>query len=329
MTYYKKLNPCETRYFPQTHILKLHAKKISKQFSISLCQAQEMLAFYYECENWSELKHCANNSVTYRRNISVSGGCNQEARHLRQILDEHLRTGELDVNSLRDLKLQPDTIAHYLYNRELHKLFDDEIIHLYYVIYENQTAPLHDPASVIISWNNCASSLFLWRGVSRQWMYDYRYGTKLYCNDVQIQKKRVFVIREFDCYFYPPHYSDLSLKVDCNSTRRSFGFMRRKDWYPKYALSYFSKVAADLALHTTFDAVAIHRLDNIDLFDRKHGITPIEGANKVAKSLIDKGATTLEFFGDGDGRIGLCIDLNNIRLLLNRELNGRLTFLDQ
>ncbi|EMK2347918.1 hypothetical protein V8P29_002471 [Vibrio fluvialis] len=317
MSSLKNLEVLGTRYFPQLHIIKLHAKILANQFSISLCQAQEMLAFYYECGSWSELKYCVNHSITYRRNRMSTGCCHHEAQRLRQVMDDHLKSGTLDVSSLSKLNLQPNTIAYALFNRELYKLFDDEISHLYYHIYEDHPVPQYTPMMAAMSFDNSASNLFLWDIGSRSWMHDYRYGIKMYCNDVHIQGKRVFVIRELDSYFFPPYQrGGSSLDELSNNIDKSFGFMQRKDWYPKYILSYLSKVAVDLARHSDFDTIAVHRVHNIDLFRKKNGVTSVEGMNTIAKALIDAGAIPLEFFGHPDGRMGLSIDLQTSRLLL-------------
>lgn len=324
MSSLKNLDALGTRHFPQLHIIKLHAKILANQFSISLCQAKEMLAFYYECGSWPELKHCVSHSITYRINHLETGYCHHEAQRLRQIMDRHLQSGELEVSSLGKLNLQPNTIANALFNRELHDLFDDEIFHLHYTIYEDQSVPRHPPISVARSFDNSASNLFLRKVLSRSWMYDYRFGTKMYCNDVRTQGKRVFVIREFDSFFFPPYQHQLegSMRdMSCN-IKRAFDFMHRKDWFPKYVLSYLSKVANDLAVYSDFDSLAIHRVNNIDLFRKNNGVTSVDGMKTIARELINAGATPLEFFGEPDGRMGLNIDLQLLRILLpNRELN--------
>lgn len=322
MSSLKNLDALGTRHFPQLHIIKLHAKILANQFPISLCQAKEMLAFYYECESWSELKYCVNNSITFRVNSLEAGRCHLEAQHLRQVMEGHLQSGELDVSSLAELSLQPNTIAYALFNRELHTLFDDEIYHLHYEIYDAQSVPLYNPITAVMSFDNCASKLFLWNAFSNSWMRDYRYGIKMYCNDVRTQGKRVFVIRELDSFFYPPYQRDVYGEDLHNNIKGAFNFMFKRDWYPKYILSYFSKVANDLALHSDFDAIAIHRVHNIDLFRKNNGVTSVDGMNTIARELINAGATPLEFFGEPDGRMGLNIDLQLLRIMLpNRELN--------
>lgn len=34
------------------------AKFLSRELPVTLCQAQEMISFYYGCDNWKNLKNC-------------------------------------------------------------------------------------------------------------------------------------------------------------------------------------------------------------------------------------------------------------------------------
>jgi hypothetical protein len=43
------------------HDVKIHAKLLSKKLSLPLGHAQEIVAFRYKCDNWSQLKNCFSN----------------------------------------------------------------------------------------------------------------------------------------------------------------------------------------------------------------------------------------------------------------------------
>lgn len=302
------LNVINTRYFPQEHILKIHAKKLAKMFRVTLCQAQEMLSFYYECNDWTELKHCARHSVTYRRNLLTTGACNQDARRMRRIMNEHLNTGSLDISSLNVNELRVGSVAHYLANKDLASLFDDEITHIFNTLYENQTeAPLYTPSILLQTLNNSSSTLFSKKGSDRHWLYDYRYGTKLYCHAVSSNKKRTFLIREFDCSFNPP----VSPTNNPNKLQKSFEFMRKKSWYPNYVISYLSHIAKDLVKHTNFDEIAIYRIDNKELVKINERLSSKDGTKTIVHELLKAGAKT-------SAKIGypcLVLDIRTSRLL--------------
>ena len=310
----------EPRYYPKLSTLEIHAGKLAERLSVQLSHSYEMLAFYYNCRNWTELKLCISKSIATRENTRECGYCHLDASHIRKLMAHDIRTGRLDVASLGKVDLQPDSIASHLYNHNIEDLFDDEIIHIHNVIYSDSNTPSYCPLDVIGSINNSMSTLFKFRPSPinmGRWMYDYRYGAKLFCNKIESNGKKVLIIREFDCLFYPP-----AIKPSLAGYQHSFDYMRRTDWYPKYILSYLGWIIFDLATNSDIDTIIIHRLLNVDVMNiikteckKKftYAVSEKPGVNFIANKLISIGAKPRHLFDAADTRVGLALDIRAVR----------------
>lgn len=312
----------EIRHYPKLSTIEIHAGKLAERLSIQLSHAYEMLAFYYNCRNWTELKHCVSKSIAYRENTKECGNCHLDSSHIRKLMAHDIRIGRLDVSPLEKVALQPDSIASHLYNHNIEDLFDDEITHAYNVIYAGYQTPSHRPLDVIDSINNSISTLFKLHTSPvnmGRWMHDYRYGAKLFCNRIESNGRKVLIIREFDCHFYPP-----AINPSFSGYQSSFDYMRRTDWYPKYILSYLGWIIFDLATNSDIDTIIIHRLLNIDIMNiintecsKKLSYTVSEkpGVNFIANKLVSIGATPQHLFGAADTRVGLALDIRAVRFI--------------
>ena len=283
----------ETRHYPKLSTLEIHAGKLAERLSVQLSHAYEMLAFYYNCRNWTELKSCASQSIAKRENNKGCGHCHRQASDIRELLAHDIQTGKLDVDSLNKITLQPDSIACHLYNQSLNHLFDDEIFHIHSVIYEESNTPRNTPLSVVSTINNSISTLFNQATCfGGQWLYDYRYGTKIYCSTKLVGDKKTLIIREFDSLFYPPTQKQNLIY----EYKKSFELMVNKSWFPKYVLSYLSWIIKNSVANTDIDSIAIYRICNIDLMTSRRSITAQRGIEHIAKGLINLGATPLQIY---------------------------------
>ncbi|MBB1475835.1 hypothetical protein [Shewanella sp. SG41-3] len=289
----------ESHHYPPLYKIKQHANFLSKNLPVTLCQAQEMIAYYQHCNSWSELKY----SVEHGLSLSTSnegrgaGMCHFEASKMRHklatLLDSDWDSG---IEALYHSNLVKQTISHSIYNNRLDWLIDEEVRQLYERLYEDDDKLGSNLFNLISSFDNNFLNLFNNSSPKfiGQHFYDYKYGLKMYCNQREMDGHLIYIIREFDSYLYPPghNYGDT--------------FLYNRPWFVNYVVGYINNLLKILNKNGLKGELILHRVNNYDCIT-DGDVSNVTGIMQIAQRLIEQGAIMRKLFGNRDSRIGLAL----------------------
>jgi hypothetical protein len=290
----------EPHHFPPLHKIKQHVKFLSKNLPVTLCQAQEMVAYFQHCNNWSELKDSVEHGMRLQKGYRDPeiGVCHMEASNLRRKLSDLLRSDwDSGIESLSKLPLIKQTISHSIYNNRLDWLSDEEVSHLYYHLYEdNEDSPRHNLPHVLSGYDNNFLNLFhncKTLAFGRHF-YDHQYGLKLFCYKEHEDGKLTYIIREFDSYLRPP-----------NKIYTKSDFVNRP-WFVNYVVGYINNLIEILTSHGQCGELILYKVQN-EYFIVNGVIGKPLWIKEIYQKLLNQDAAKYKFPGDRDPRMGLSL----------------------
>lgn len=285
--------------FPAMFRIKDKAKFLTRNLPVTLCQAQEMISFYYGCENWLELQKCVKASTKPNRLERVLD--NIDAGNYRKQVCKLLSSNwGTKLSNVHRTKIIPDTILHSLVNNNLMKLYDEEIIDFYESIYEGETTPQNDLHTVLNRVDNSIlTSIFsnLKNTKQNEHMTDHRFGFTFYYN-FQINGDSLrLVIRELDTLFRPP------------TEMNFYHSLYKKEWFLNYTYGYLKYLINSLKTEFKSGEVVLHRVYNHDCIITDcspHQVNP-NNMSHLRAYLISIGGTIERLLGSDDPRKGVTL----------------------
>ncbi|MGE6436387.1 hypothetical protein [Shewanella baltica] len=290
----------EKNFFPPLYKINQHAKFLSKNLPVTLCQAQEMVAYYQHCNSWVELKNSIKNGhgLRGRHTEKATGICHLKASEFRRKLLALLNSDwNSNIEHLHNTSLIEQTISHSIYNKKLDWLLDEEVCHLYYCLYdEDNDTPHSNLLEMLYYYDNNFLNLFhnFKESMIGRHFYDYRYGLRLFCHKNKHDGHVLYIIREFDTYFYPP----------CNDYTKKIHF--RSQWLVNYVVGYINRLIEILSNDGQSGEIVLHRVNNEDCIS-SNSINSSQGILEISNRLQKQGAIKCNFFGADDPRIGLSL----------------------
>lgn len=219
---------------PPLYKLQQRAQFLSRKLPVSTSQSQDIIAVYYGCASWGELKQCALSPMSSnieRRYPEMMGlkHTYYDPIFRKQLSDLCAFGWNDDVGIANILPLRAHTVLHALSNSRIDWLLNEEVALLHYNIYHKyydefcdikDIANLNEPDNFVRSNRDLDNCLLPYihkmikqgRNQSRSFIYDYRFCLQFYYNIFFEDGQVRIVIRELDSYLQPSRkYHPLSL----------------------------------------------------------------------------------------------------------------------
>jgi len=219
------LNNVGPYQFPPEFRIRNQASFLVKKLTVTLCQAQEMVSFYYGCKSWKDLMHFS--SIATIPPDALNDYDNADANHFRDEIQKLIDSNwKPSLTKINNLTLIPHSVSHSIANGNLKSLYDEEVIALYYHIYEDDKEPKYSIYNALRYADNSILTHIHQRknsNVQSGHLTDHRYGFTIYYM-FQIKGDSIrLIIRESDSLFYP-------------SSKEHTHF--KKEWFVNYTYEY-------------------------------------------------------------------------------------------
>jgi hypothetical protein len=296
-------NDLDSHQFPPTFRIYNQAKFLAKRLPVTLSQAKEIISFYYDCKNWKDLMHFASTS-TAPSNLFKEYD-NAEIVVYREKLANLIESNwDANLIAVKELSLIPYTVSHCLSSKNLKALLDEEIVSLYYHIFEGETEPQYNIYDALAFADNSILTHIRHKSSGpnrRGHMTDHRFGFTFYYNfEIQGDSIRL-VIRELDTLFGP-------------SVREHFyNSLFKKAWFINYTYGYLQHLIKCLQKEFNSGKVVLHRVFNHDCIITDcspHQENPCH-MKELGAYLVQQGGTVEHVICEADPRMGVALAFNS------------------
>ncbi len=193
----------ETFNYPPYHKIELHVTTLKKTLEVQHCHAQEMVAYYYQCGSWGELKNCATKlKLSESASILNSREDHLTAEQGRVVL-ERLLSSE-DLSDIKKWPLLPNSISFAISKRRLDWLLDDEVGMLVESVFEGRAKPYKTVSKALLYHDTNIATHVAAQVFRNRWIKDFKFGFTFYCYMDKNDNHVTLTIKEMDSYFYPP-----------------------------------------------------------------------------------------------------------------------------
>ncbi len=296
--------------YPTLKTLKKQALFLSKNLPVTHCQAQEMIAYDYNCKSWHYLKECTYSPSYYNgHTIRLD---RVEIEDMRAELAS-LPSSEWDecVSKLHRLTLIPYTISHSIAQRRLEWLLDDEIFSLYETVYEGANTPNNSLHKAVRSKDNNILTHIqklrtLKRDVYNLWIDDHRYGISYYLY-IYLKGSQVKLhIRELDT-----RYTGRDRHAKYNIQSGSFTNIFSTHWFSGYIEGFVNNLVSALTssgLHGSLTLNNVNDVNTVNFHSRDYAPDGynFSGMDQLIRNLRQRGATVDN--SAGNDRPGLSLN---------------------
>lgn len=230
------------------YIYRDHAKFLRDSLPVSLCQAKEMISYYYKCSSWEELMDCAPTSREFD-NYEDAQECK---RQLQSAINSKWNS---QMGLVNNLPLLPNTISEIVSKMEFGRLLDDEVFQLHHAIFEGCEEPIYSMYEALErADNNILTKIYMMKEKGEEkknnHLLDYRFGLEIYYNLFLEGDNIKMILREVDSLYYR------SNKLDRACSR---------SWFVNYIAGYISILFNRLKLFCNSPEIILQRVNGIDV----------------------------------------------------------------
>lgn len=255
------------------YIYRDHAKFLRDSLPVSLCQAKEMISYYYKCSSWEQLIEHAPASRAF--------DSYEDAQVCRRQLQSAINSKwDSQKELVNKLPLLPNTISEIVSKMEFGRLLDDEFFQLHQAVFEGCEEPKYSMYEALeCADNNILTKIHMLRERGDEeenyHLQDYRFGLKIYYNLFLEGDNIKIILREVDSLYYR------SDKLDRACSR---------SWFVNYITGYISILFNRLKLFCDSPEVLLHRVNGIDAVN----------LDNLATYYKEMGAVETAFYGNRD-----------------------------
>ena len=245
--------------FPPVSAIDTQWKYLNKKLNIKQNHAKMMVAFYYACADWSELKNCIKTNKLpkkrsrYPRRLIHHYDVQDSRKQLSNLVNGGIWFDEEKLNKFVVREGMPE---YFLINKQVHKLLDHEVLELTNSFFDDSGAEDYD-----IDWTFSAPSFniinhvlhnyqnnFFTNGYSR----DERAGIDVYYYVEGSRQRHGLFLCELDTKFIDP-------RLEAPSD------VMGEEWCTTQILNYIDLLVKDLREYTDTSYVSIENINNINI----------------------------------------------------------------